>query len=49
MNSQNVMTGPEMPTLNGEISIYKIHGMNYLQNLLLLEINLYVFEKITRS
>lgn len=46
MNSQNIMTGPEMPTLKGEISVYKMHGMNHLQDLPLLEINLYVCGKI---
>lgn len=41
------MTGLEMPTLKGEMSVYKMHGMTHLQNLPISEINLYDCDKIT--
>lgn len=36
-----------MPTLKGEVSVYKMHGMSHLQNLPMSQINLYVYDDIT--
>lgn len=47
MNSQNVMTGLEMPTLKGEMIVHKMHGMSHVQNLPISEINLYFCDEIT--